>query len=143
MAGCETDFSSLPILTGCPGNSELFLTSNAVGGLDQNGNYTVGYARRYWSDMLKCVLLGLQWVFTQFTVGQGGALIAQGSTVIVINAPNFIADTLQIFLGGVQLPRNDSTQVSYTYTYSGGNITITFNQAAINTQQYIIIYANS
>jgi len=93
--------------------------------------------------MLKCVLLGLQWVFTQFTVGQGGALIAQGSTVIVINAPNFIADTLQIFLGGVQLPRNDSTQVSYTYTYSGGNITITFNQAAINTQQYIIIYANS
>jgi hypothetical protein len=145
MAGCELDFSSLPILTGCPGNNETFLVGNAIGGLDVNGMPTVGYARRMWSDMLKCVLSGLTWFFSQSTVGQVGSVIADGSTQIVLSVPNFISDSLAIFLGGGMLPRNDNTQISYTYVYNSGTgvLTITFNQAAQDDQQYILVYALS
>lgn len=143
MAQCDLDFTALPILTGCPGASETFLVGNAVGGLDANGNYTVGYARRYWSDLQKCIVAGLTWFFQQFTVGQAGSLITQGSSVIIINQPLYLDSSLSILLNGNELPRNDNTQISYIYTFSGGNITIVFNQAAVNGQQYIIKYAIS
>jgi hypothetical protein len=143
MAACQIELTALPILTGCPGAGETMLVTNAVGGLDSNGNYTTGYARRYWSDLAKCAVGLMAWVYTQFNVGSGGALISAGSTTITISAPNFISNSLVIFLGGVLLPINDSTQTSYTYTYSGGNINITFNEAAQTTQQYTIIYANT
>lgn len=143
MAACDLDFSALPILSLCPGPNELFLVSNAVGGLDQNGNYTTGYGRRYYSDIKACILQGMSYTFTQFTVGQPGALIAQGSSAIVINAPNYVNDSLTIFIGGVQLPRNDNSQLSYVYGYVAGQLAITFNQPAQNGQQYIIFYANS
>lgn len=53
--GCSIDFSALPILTGCPGDGELFLVGNAIGGLDANGGQTVGYARRGWLSIKECV----------------------------------------------------------------------------------------
>jgi hypothetical protein len=143
MAGCEYDFSSLPILTNCPGPNEQFLVGNAVGGIDSNGNYTVGYARRTWAGMLVCVFQSLNWIYTQFKIGVGSSPLTQGQSFLAINAPNYLSDSLSIFLNGNLLPRNDGTQISYTYSYISSQLLITFNQGAINGQQYTVIYANS
>jgi hypothetical protein len=139
MAACDIDFSALPILTGCPGDTELFLVGNAVGGLDSSGNYTVGYGRRYWGDMRKCILAGLVFVKNQFTVGFGG--MTAGSTVLVINTANILQDSIWISLDGTELPYNDPTRISYTTDYSNPTrVTITFNQGVSNLQEYIVHY---
>jgi len=52
---CVIDESQLPILTGCPGDGELFMVGNAVGGLDANGGFTTGYARRSWASIRQCL----------------------------------------------------------------------------------------
>lgn len=52
---CTIDFSQLPLLAGCPGVNELFIVGNAVGGIDANGNHTVGFGVRKWSDIIKCI----------------------------------------------------------------------------------------
>lgn len=53
---CEIEISTgLPILTSCPGNNEYVLFANAVGGLDVNGGFTVGYAIRTWATIFACI----------------------------------------------------------------------------------------
>lgn len=58
MAGCGcddnnpgVDYSSLPILEGCPGDNETFLVGNATGGSGAGK-----YARRTWADIKACIL---------------------------------------------------------------------------------------
>lgn len=56
MASCEIEISTgLPVLNTCPGNNELILFANAVGGLDSSGNFTVGYAVRTYAKVLSCI----------------------------------------------------------------------------------------
>lgn len=46
---CGVDFASLPLLDGCPGDSEQFLVRGAEGGLG-----TGKYARRTWANIKAC-----------------------------------------------------------------------------------------
>jgi hypothetical protein len=140
---CTIDESALPILGGCPGPNELVVVGNAVGGLDQNGNYTVGYARRTLGSLITCFLQNLVFVPLQFTIGQAGSPMTAGQTILIITQPNIIQDSASLILGGVVLDRNDSTQVSYTVSYnpSLNQMTITLNQAVQNDQTYVLNYA--
>lgn len=55
-APCQIEISTgLPILSSCPGNNEYILFANAVGGLDANGGFTVGYAIRTWATLFACI----------------------------------------------------------------------------------------
>lgn len=137
---CTIDESALPILGGCPGAGELVVVGNAVGGLDQNGNYTVGYGRRTIGSLISCFLQNLVFVPLQFTIGQPGSPMTAGQTVLIINQAGLIEDSVQVILGGVVLDRNDSSQVSYTLVYGADNVTITFNSAAQTDQTYVITY---
>lgn len=141
MAACQIDESALPILTGCPGPNELIVVGNAVGGLDANGGYNVGYGRRYWSSLMSCILQGLTFGYVQIAVP--GAQLAIGGTVIRVNQLNIIQDSVVVVLDGGVLDRNDNAQVSYVISYDGTGFTITLNQGAANLQTYVITYAHS
>ena len=138
MAGCDLDFQALPKLSGCPGDNEEFLVGNAVGGLDQNGNYTVGYGLRIWKDIRQCVLNTLRFVKLQFYVGT--SQMNAGDTVLTINVANILVDSVLITLDGTELPYNDPLEISYTTVYSAGSVVITFNSPVQTNQQYIIHY---
>lgn len=142
---CTIDESALPILTGCPGPNELVVVGNAVGGLDANGNYTVGYGRRTMGSLISCFLNNLIFVPLQFTIGQSGSPMIAGQTVLIITQANIVQDSIMVVLGGVVLDRNDSSQVSYIINYnpSLNQVTITFNSPVQNTQNYIITYAHA
>lgn len=47
---CGVDYSTLPILSGCPGDDETLLVGNAEGGVGAGK-----YARRKWSDIKSCI----------------------------------------------------------------------------------------
>jgi hypothetical protein len=85
-------------------------------------------------------IVGLSATSLQFTVGS--SVMTNGQTVLVINAANAINDSVWITLGGVEIPRNDNTQISYQVPdYSNPTqITITFNQQVATGQQYIVHY---
>lgn len=142
---CFIDESALPILTGCPGPNELVVVGNAIGGLDAEGGYTTGYARRKMGDINACFLQNLVFVPLQFTIGSPGSPMSVGDTVLLINQPTIIEDSVSIVLEGTVLDRNDSTQVSYILVYNdpvySGKTSITFNQAASAQQTYIVNYA--
>lgn len=140
MAACQIDESALPILTGCPGPNELIVVGNAIGGLDGNGGYTVGYARRYWKDLASCVLQGLAFVYGQYAVPDQ---LAIGQTTIRINQTNVIEDSVGVVLDGGVLDRNDNTQVSYGVAYDSNGFTITLNQGAQNLQTYVVLFAHA
>lgn len=145
MASCQIDESALPILTGCPGANELIVVGNAVGGLDANGTYTVGYGRRSWSSLIPCILGGLSFVYRQLAVPTN---LAIGATVIRVDQANVLSDSVQVVLDAGVLDRNDSTQVSYTVnyndsTYPNPGFTITLNQGAQNLQTYVVTFAHA
>jgi hypothetical protein len=139
---CTIDESALPILTGCPGQNELVVVANAVGGLDANGNFTVGYGRRTIGSLISCFLSNLVFVPLQFTVGQPGSPMTSGQTVLIITQPNIIQDSVNVILGGTVLDRNDNSQISYgvSYTPLTNQVTITLNQAVSNGETYVINY---
>lgn len=143
---CTIDESSLPILTGCPGINELIVVENAVGGLDANGMYTTGYARRYWKDLAACAVQAIRYFFDGFVIGQGGSPMNPGDITLTLNFSSLgitgiINDSINISLDGSVLPRNDNTQISYTISYNSTSVIITFNQGVQNNQQYIVSYA--
>lgn len=78
----------------------------------------------------------------QFTVGDPGALMDAGETVLVLDGyENVINPSVMVFLDGVALAYGtESDKVRYTVNYDRPNdrITITFNQAVSNGQEYII-----
>lgn len=140
MAACQIDESALPILTGCPGPNELIVVGNAVGGLDANGGYTIGYGRRTIGSLIPCFLQGLVFGYQQLAVPTN---ISIGATVIRVNQTNVIQDSVVVVLDGGVLDRNDNTQVSYSISYDGTGFTITLNQGAQNLQTYVVNYAHS
>lgn len=145
MAACQIDESSLPILTGCPGSGELIVVGNAVGGIDPNGGYTIGYARRYLTSVYSCILQSLVFVYRQLAVPTN---LSIGATVIRIDQNNVITDSVMVVLDAGVLDRNDNTQVSYAINYDDSDypnpgFTITLNQGAQNLQTYVITFAHS
>lgn len=142
MAGCDLDFSALPILSGCPADTELFLTSNAPGGLDPSGGFTTGYGRRYWSDLRKCAVKGVVFAADQLKVGTNG--MNPGDSAYTINVAGILSKSVFVTLGGTELPQSDGTQISYTVDYTNpAHAVVTFNQPAQSGQQYIVHYAYS
>lgn len=85
-------------------------------------------------------IVGLSATALQFVVGS--SVMSNGQTVLVIAAANAINDSVWISLGGVEIPRNDNTQISYAVPdYSNPTqITVTFNQPVATGQQYIVHY---
>ena len=51
MAACDQEIAELPILTGCPADTEYFLVMGAIGGLGIGG-----YAKRSWLSIKNCLL---------------------------------------------------------------------------------------
>lgn len=143
---CTLDESALPILAGCPGPNELIVVGNAVGGIDANGGYTVGYGRRTWSSLAACAVQAIKYFFDGFVIGQGGSPLNPGDTALTLNFSSLgvigiIEDSVNISLDGSVLPRNDNTQISYSVSYNSTSVIITFNQGVQTNQQYIVSYA--
>ena len=76
----------------------------------------------------------------QFEVGETGALLIAGQTVLVLPYANVVGGSLSISLAGNILPEGRNDQLSYTIDYTTINVTITFNQGAMNSQLYIISF---
>ena len=143
---CTIDESALPILTGCPGPNELIVVANAVGGLDQNGNQTIGYGRRTFASIATCIVSAIKFMFNSFIVGQAGDLLGVGGTTITLTFSSLgintiLQDSVFITFSGPELPRSDDTQLSYTVAYNATNVVITFNAAGETGQQYTLHYA--
>lgn len=82
----------------------------------------------------------LESINEDFTVGESGSLLNAGDTVFTINIGSgsiFQEGIFQLVLDGVVLPRNNNTRISYTVSYAVGVITVTLNQGAVDTQNYI------
>lgn len=77
-------------------------------------------------------------VFVQFKVGDVGALMIAGQTVLVLSYNDPIGGTVSVDLDGIELPQSDSLQVSYTVVYATTSVTLTFNQGALDGQTYQI-----
>lgn len=77
-------------------------------------------------------------VYIQFRVGDVGALMTAGQTVLILNYDNPISGTISVVLDGVELPQNDITQISYIVVMTTTSIAITFNNPVSNLQQYQI-----
>lgn len=82
--------------------------------------------------------LTLDGVYVQFRVGDVGAPMTAGQTVLVLNYDNPISGTISVVLDGVELPQNDITQISYTVLMTTTSVTVTFNNPVSNLQQYQI-----
>lgn len=136
MGACSTEFSGLPLLAGCPSNSEYFLVGNAIGGLGIGG-----YARRRYADLKSCILSGLSFIPLPFEIGQPGSPMNDGDTALVISVNNPFPNSQIVLLDNTPLTPNLSSQISYTVSYSLTEIIITFNQGVQDSQKYFITYA--
>lgn len=138
-AACSGEFSTLaPTIGGCPADTELLFFCNVAG---QQG----GYAFRPWGTVKACLLTGLKIGFLQFKVGAPGSPMVAGQDTLIVNQNNIIQDSVFITLGGPELPRDDTTSISYGVTYNPSaptpNFTVIFDQAVQNSQEYIVHYA--
>lgn len=146
---CQIDLASLPLLNGCPADTEWFLVGNAAGGLDANGHFgpgTIGYARRLWADIRKCAVATIEFEVLDFIIGQAGSPMGAGGSALVLNfsilgITGILEDSVWISLGGSEMPREDTTQLSYGVVYDSGDVTINFFQPVEDGQQYILHYA--
>lgn len=86
-------------------------------------------------------VVSIVFVASQSIVGQAGSLIAPGGTTATINVVGvLIPGSVVVTLDGTTLYLGLTDRISYTYTYVGGVLTITFNQPAITGQVYSISY---
>jgi hypothetical protein len=141
MADCQQEMNGLPILTGCPTPTEMLL----VMGSTASGN-KAGYGLRPFTDLKKCILAGLTFVLNQFTIGDVGSPMAPGDSSLIITQDNVLQDSVFITLGGPELPRGVTDQLSYGVLYDTpavGQFTINFLAPVQNTQLYILHYAYS
>lgn len=143
---CQTDLAGLPLLSGCPADNEWVLVGNAVGGLDINGQFTIGYARRLWGDLRKCAVGSIKFKFTQFIIGQPGSLMNPGDTQLVLNfaglgITSIIQDSVFITLDSGELPRENTDRLSYGVVYNSGDVTINLEAGVTNGQLYVLHYA--
>lgn len=72
----------------------------------------------------------------QFTVGDGGAPMNPGDTVLTLTYSNVVNPSIEVFLDGVELPYGLGDRISYTATYNEDDIVITFNQGVVAPQVY-------
>lgn len=136
MGACATELDVLPLLSGCPSNTEYFFVCNAVGGAGVGG-----YARRSYADLKACIAAGLSFIPLQFEIGQSGSPMVEDDTALTITVDNPSPNSQIVVLDNNLLIPNLTTQMSYTVSYSLTEIIITFNQPVVNGQKYFITYA--
>lgn len=141
MATCDIEIAGLPILTGCPGDNEYFIVTNAIGGEGLGL-----YGRRKWSDVKSCLLDSIQFKFLQFTIGQPGSPMNAGDISLTLDfltlgITKILQDSLFITLGGPELPRESTDQLSYGVVYSSTDVVINLLAPVVDGQLYIIHYA--
>lgn len=127
MAGCGcdnnvpgVDYTSLPLLEGCPGDAETFLVGNAVGGVGAGK-----YARRTWADIKACIV-GIVVPPLIGVVGGGGAddpnagaVDFQNSKLIGLGSTN--SGRIQIVIDDA-LFSNYGTNPNFTFNPTTGTI---------------------
>ena len=77
----------------------------------------------------------------QFTVGAVGALMTAGQTLLTLTYQYPIENSESVIIDGTYLQIGLSTSVSYTIVYTNTTLTITFNQAVVNTQNISIKFS--
>jgi len=75
---------------------------------------------------------------SQFKIGQPGSPMTAGETVLVISLENAKEDSESVYLDGSLLPEDEDDRISYQIVYAPTQVTITFNQAVLDTQLYQI-----
>lgn len=146
---CQSDFASLPLLSGCPADTEWFLVGNAAGGLDANGNFglgTIGYARRLWGDLRKCAVATVKFMPLDFIIGQPGCPMSVGDVALTLTfstlgITGILQDSVFITLGGTEMQREDTTELSYGVVYNPDNVVINFLAPVEGGQKYFVHYA--
>ncbi len=79
----------------------------------------------------------------RFTVGEGGALMVEGDTVLIITDAKVKTESIHVVVNTQTLDEGVPDELSYTVVYNLNNIVITFNQGAENGQKYTISYAKT
>lgn len=141
-SGCDEnkggiDFSSLPLLAGCPGDNEILMVSGAVGGAGAGK-----FARRRYKDIKDCIAAGaITFVPLKFTIGEVGSPMVAGETALIITVSDAIVDSEFVVLDNTYIEPGETDTISYTSSFSTSEIIITFNQSVQNGQKYYIKYA--
>lgn len=118
---CGTEFNSLPILEGCPADTELFLVSGATGGVG------VGkYALRTWGDLKACVTSVVIPPLIGVVDGGGADDPISGNTPFQDNKLTGLGATnagrIQIVVDDI-LYTNFGTNVNFSFDPTTGTIT--------------------
>lgn len=74
----------------------------------------------------------------QFKVGEGGALMTAGETLLTLTLSGVVNPSVEITLDGTEMPYGRSDILSYTVTYNPTNVQILFNQGVTDGQLYFI-----
>ena len=74
----------------------------------------------------------------QFTVGDVGALMVQGQTVLTLNYADVLVRSVSVEKDTVPLPVGLNNQQSFSVAYNPTNIVITFNEAVQDGQLFVI-----
>lgn len=84
-------------------------------------------------------LLNLAALDVEFIVGDPGALMNNGETVLILNYSSVIRGTVVVYLDGTKLYNGvSSEQMAYTIVYNTNDVTITFNQQVNDTNRISI-----
>lgn len=75
-------------------------------------------------------------VFLQFRIGDVGSPMNDGDTLLTLNYADILTGSLDISLDGVDVPVNDSLQISFVPVYGANSTAITFNVPVSNGQLY-------
>lgn len=77
--------------------------------------------------------------YIDFTIGASGSLMNAGDVTLVLNYASVLSSSVSIALDGTDLPAGTFTdRIAFNAVYTSNNVTLTFNQAAVNNQVYSI-----
>jgi hypothetical protein len=77
-------------------------------------------------------------IYLQFTVGDVGAAMLAGETVLTITYDDILLNSISITKDSVPLPIGLNNQQSFTVVYSASNAVITFNEAVSDDQLFVV-----
>ena len=140
---CSEEISGLPILTGCPGNSEYFFMVGA-----SSGKGAGGYALRSAADVKSCFLSGVKFGFVQIVVGvtkdgDGNIIMGNTSTQLIISQAGVISFSVRVSSDGSEMPidADGVAQAYYGSVINPTNLTVNFIQPFGDNSIVIVHYA--
>lgn len=76
----------------------------------------------------------------EFKIGDVGSLMNAGDISLVLNYTSILNSSVSVVVDGVPLPITQSDRLSFTPIYSTPSVTLNFNQGALDTQVYVIMF---